>query len=518
MEFISILNDVLGPVMRGPSSSHTAGSYHIGRTARSLLGDEPASAIFTFDPAGSYAQTYRQQGVDLALTAGLMGWPITDGRFGRALAIARKSGLKVSFRIEPLEKAEHPNTVRIFMASKSGGRLEALAKSTGGGGFQFTEVDDHSVDIKGKTHETLAVADQKAASRLSGIMAGAGRDLERPFRSGGRNEVLLSWRKDAPASADVLSALRSVPGVENVRTAAPVFFVRKGEPLFLSAEEMVRTACRKRLSLGEAALLYESRLLGLSEDEVLSEVLRRYGIMKASVERGMKSRGLAMQLLRPSAGRVLAAERLGKTAVGGIHTRAAARAMAAMHVSNSAGIVCAAPTGGAAGTLPGVVVTLAEEKRPGERRTAMMLLAASSVGLIVARRATFAAEVAGCQVEIGAAGAMAAAAVVEFAGGSPRQATDAAAISFQNSMGSVCDLVQGMCEIPCHTRNAAAASSAFVCADLILGGYRNPIPLDETIDAVYDSGKMLPAELRCTVRGGIALAPSALALRNLRKG
>jgi len=146
-----------------------------------------------------------------------------------------------------------------------------------------------------------------------------------------------------------------------------------------------------------------------------------------------------------------------------------------------------------------------------------MLLAASAVGLIVARRATFAAEVAGCQVEIGAAGAMAAAAVVEFAGGNARQAADAAAIAFQNTMGSVCDLVQGMCEIPCHTRNAVAASSAFVCADLILGGYRNPISLDETIDAVYDSGKMLPAELRCTARGGIALAPSALALPRLRK-
>jgi L-serine dehydratase len=191
--------------------------------------------------------------------------------------------------------------------------------------------------------------------------------------------------------------------------------------------------------------------------------------------------------------------------------------MAVMHVANSMGIVCAAPTGGAAGALPGVVVTLAEEKRVGDRRTVLMLLAASAVGLIVARRATFAAEVAGCQVEIGAAGAMAAAAVVEFAGGNARQAADAAAIAFQNTMGSVCDLVQGMCEIPCHTRNAVAASSAFVCADLILGGYRNPISLDETIDAVYDSGKMLPAELRCTARGGIALAPSALALPRLRK-
>jgi L-serine dehydratase len=84
-------------------------------------------------------------------------------------------------------------------------------------------------------------------------------------------------------------------------------------------------------------------------------------------------------------------------------------------------------------------------------------------------------------------------------------------------MGSICDLVQGMCEIPCHTRNAAAASNAFLCADLILGGYENPVPLDETVDAVYDSGKMLPAELRVTARGGLALAPSARRLPNLRQ-
>jgi L-serine dehydratase len=83
-------------------------------------------------------------------------------------------------------------------------------------------------------------------------------------------------------------------------------------------------------------------------------------------------------------------------------------------------------------------------------------------------------------------------------------------------MGSVCDLVQGIVEIPCHTRNAVAASSALVVADLILGGYENPIPLDETIDAVFAVGKMLPPELRVTSLGGLAIAPSAQAMRRLR--
>src|SRR5512135_1299105 len=101
MAFISILNDVLGPVMRGPSSSHTAGSYHIGRLLRSLLGGEPARAVFTFDPDGSYAATYRQQGVDRALVAGLLGWPITDRRFARALDHAVRKGFRPRFVVAP---------------------------------------------------------------------------------------------------------------------------------------------------------------------------------------------------------------------------------------------------------------------------------------------------------------------------------------------------------------------------------------------------------------------------------
>ncbi|NLB84203.1 MAG: serine dehydratase, partial [Synergistaceae bacterium] len=91
----------------------------------------------------------------------------------------------------------------------------------------------------------------------------------------------------------------------------------------------------------------------------------------------------------------------------------------------------------------------------------------------------------------------------------PRQGCDAAAMVFQNVMGSVCDLVQGVVEIPCHSRNAALASQAFLCADLVLAGYESPVPLDETIEAVDSVGRMLPEELRCTSRGGLALCPSA---------
>ena len=124
MKPISILNDVIGPVMRGPSSSHTAGSFHIASLARSLLGDEPASVHFRFDPNGSYGKVFEQQGADRAFAAGLMGWSILDDRFMSALEEAIKSGLSLEFILEELPDADHPNFVKIRLDSRAGRRLD----------------------------------------------------------------------------------------------------------------------------------------------------------------------------------------------------------------------------------------------------------------------------------------------------------------------------------------------------------------------------------------------------------
>ena len=241
-------------------------------------------------------------------------------------------------------------------------------------------------------------------------------------------------------------------------------------------------------------------------------MVRRLKVMETSVQLGLDSTNVQMQLLAPSAGNIMQAEREQRLIGGGITTRAAARAMATMHISNSQGVVCAAPTGGSAGVIPGLITTLIETHQLTDEAAAMLLYAAGAIGLIIANRATFAAEVAGCQVEIGAAGGMAAAAAVEAGKGSILQAVNAAAIALHNTMGSPCDLVQGTCEVPCHTRNAVAAAAAYTCADLVLGGYYNPIPLDETIDAMYAVGHMMPTQLRCTSLGGLAATPSAQAL------
>ncbi len=469
--------------MRGPSSSHTAGAYRIGLVIRDLLGGAPQRAGVVFDPAGSMAPTYKPLGVDLAFTAGLMGWSMLDENYFEACDRARAEGVTVDFELSPLEHTDHPNGMLIEAASREGRRLSVVAEAVGGGGIRIVRFEGHPVDLDGKTHITI---------------------VEEP-------DATLRITHGAEA------AEKGPSGANRIWMAAPVFFVQEGEALFENAEEMVAFAENHDHSLGETALVYESELLGKSVADVMNEMMGRYEVMERSIAAGLDDSQSDMLLLQPTSSKVFAAESRGAVAIGGIHTRAAARALAVMHHCNSRGVICAAPTGGSAGTLPGVVMSLVEELNLSRQQTALALFAASAVGLIVARRATFAAEIAGCQVEIGVSGAMAAAAVVEAAGGSAHQAADAAAISLQNTMGSPCDPVAGACEVPCHTRNAVAASSAFTCADLILGGYTNPIPLDETIDASYEVGKALPSELRCTARGGCAVTPSALSLPRLRK-
>ncbi len=509
MPLAGILNNVIGPVMPGSSSSHTAGPYHIGRICRSMMGEVPASVSFVFEPGSSIAECYHDQGSDLALVMGILDLPLTDPRFKDALTLYPSFDVKVEFLKESFAESCHPNSIKINAVMKGGGRFSAVADSTGGGGLIFRYVDGWEVDITGDSYALMVTSENGAVYEILsplGYVCARERD----------GVYFFLLKSPVPTEESVLQSLLGNPDVLSVRRALPVFFPICGEPIFSSGAEMISYALENGISLADAALEYESKLLCLPKDVLNAEMERRLAVMEASVKLGLSEESPGMLLLHPTARKIMDAERAGKLALGGIHTRAAARAMAAMQVNSGQGIVCAAPTGGSAGVLPGVLVTMLEDMNIPRETVVRSMWAAGAAGWVLAVRGTFAAEVCGCQVEIGAAGAMGAAAVVEAAGGDAAQACDAAAIMFQNAMGLVCDLVQTTVEIPCHTRNGSFASQAFICADMVLGGYVNPIPIDETVDAVYSTGQMLPHELRCTSLGGIAAAPCAVQLKKLR--
>ena len=155
MKTISIFNHVLGPVMRGPSSSHTAGAYHIASMARSLLGGMPCRVVLAFDPDGSYAVTYAAQGADRGFAMGMMAKPLTDDSFFTALQDARDVGLEIEFEIRKLAEPGHPNTIEIDLTTTGGRQMRLVARSIGGGEAEIILVDGRPVLFNGSAYETL---------------------------------------------------------------------------------------------------------------------------------------------------------------------------------------------------------------------------------------------------------------------------------------------------------------------------------------------------------------------------
>ena len=188
------------------------------------------------------------------------------------------------------------------------------------------------------------------------------------------------------------------------------------------------------------------------------------------------------------------------------------RALAVSELNAAMGRIVAAPTAGSCGILPAAIVTMQEEYSLDEYDCVMALFTASAVGLVIGNNASLAGASGGCQAECGSASAMAAAAIVELAGGTPQMSGEACAIAIKNILGLVCDPVAGLVEIPCIKRNAGGVTTAFMAAELALAGITSHIPADETILAMKRIGDTMPASLRETAEGGLAMTPTGQAL------
>ena len=149
-----------------------------------------------------------------------------------------------------------------------------------------------------------------------------------------------------------------------------------------------------------------------------------------------------------------------------------------------------------------------EEKHLSEKQCVMSLFTASAIGMVIANNASLAGARGGCQAECGSASAMAAAAIVELAGGTPEMVGSAVAIALKNILGLVCDPVAGLVEIPCIKRNASGVTGAFTAAELALAGIKSAIPADEVIWSMKKIGDVMPAALKETADGGLAATPT----------
>ena len=177
--------------------------------------------------------------------------------------------------------------------------------------------------------------------------------------------------------------------------------------------------------------------------------------------------------------------------------------------------VVAAPTAGACGVMPAVLIPFSRRENIPEEKVVEAMLTASGIGAVLAFRASISGAAGGCQAEIGSASAMAAGALVTLRGGTPEQVGHAVAMALKNLLGLVCDPIAGLVEVPCVKRNVIGAMNAIAAADMALAGITSRVPVDEVIDAMGDVGRRLPVEFRETALGGLAVTPTGKAAKEL---
>ena len=172
--------------------------------------------------------------------------------------------------------------------------------------------------------------------------------------------------------------------------------------------------------------------------------------------------------------------------------------------------IVAAPTAGACGVLPAVLLPYRRHFGAEEEVLVQALYVAAGFGMVIAARASISGAEGGCQAEIGSAAAMAAAALVHLQGGTPEQMADACAMAVKNLLGLVCDPVGGLVEVPCVKRNVIGAMDAMSAAQMALAGITSRVPPDQVLDAMAEVGQSLPHTLRETGKGGLAATPFGL--------
>ena len=285
--------------------------------------------------------------------------------------------------------------------------------------------------------------------------------------------------------------------------------------MFVSIQELVALATSQNKSISEVMIEQEMEMTQQSREFIWAKMEKNLQTMKNAVERSVQGQGVFSPtgLTGGDAVKMKKYREKGKTLSGDNILAGVQYALGTNEVNAAMGIVCATPTAGASGTLPGVVFSISDSMELTHEQQVRFLFTASAFGMVVANNAMISGAMGGCQAEVGSASAMSAAAAVEAAGGTPQQCSEAFSIALGNLLGLVCDPVAGLVEIPCVKRNALGAGNALIAADMALAGITNVIPADETIEAMRSIGRRMPSELRETGLGGTAATRTGLAIK-----
>ena len=510
------LLEIVGPIMVGPSSSHTAGMARIGMIAHLIAGFSPVRLTLQLSP--TLRTTYHGHRSDAALVGGVLGWMPNDPRLRDALSIARDQGVDIKVAFLPSD-VFHPNTVQLEMAAGNGEQVSVRGVSVGGGSIVIEAVDDCNLLIDPNYRHVVIWGDgaDSAVSVFRQI-------YERNFATAKYPDIIVQGRNDLrivsfipEIGEEITKALRSVQGVKRVSLVPPVLAYGatiSDEQKYGNCEELA-AACRKEgISLAELAQRYEENRSGHERKLIRELMTEQLAVMRESARYGLNEENRMLYGLTSGEDGKRMLKQSENSISGGIVPVAVAKALAVMEYNASMGCIVAAPTAGSAGIVPGCMLTLQEAYHFTDDEIVDALFVSSILGVVMAHRdISFSGSVGGCQGEVGVSSAIAAAGIASLFSNDPEVPLQAMAMCVKNMLGLVCDPIAGPIEVPCIKRNAAGVANAFISAEMACAGITSFLPPDQVLDALLDVERRLPGELRCTTTGGLACAKKAVCLR-----
>ncbi|WP_028593871.1 L-serine ammonia-lyase, iron-sulfur-dependent, subunit alpha [Paenibacillus assamensis] len=283
--------------------------------------------------------------------------------------------------------------------------------------------------------------------------------------------------------------------------------------MFRNVAELIALTEEHSCSIAEIMIELEIKATDRTREEIRAQMGRNLDVMEQAVERGLAGVKSHSGLTGGDAVKLKAYMNSGRGLSGDTLLDAVCKAIATNEVNAAMGMICATPTAGSAGVVPGTLFALREKLNPSRDEMIDYLFTSGAFGLVAANNASISGAAGGCQAEVGTASGMAAASIVALAGGTPKQSAQGMAIALKNLLGLVCDPVAGLVEVPCVKRNAMGAAVAMMAADMALAGIESVIPCDEVIDAMYRIGQTMPVALKETAQGGLAATPTGERLK-----
>lgn len=514
----SIFNDIVGPYMIGPSSSHTCGPSRIGYLTRQLVDGRLKKVIIDFAKDGAYTNMYQGQKSDLGFINGLLGNMPDDPKLKDSIKIAKEQNLNVEFKISDYEPIV-PNISKISLFSEKE-EITAFADSTGSGTIKILEVDGFETSIIGDCFELLIKCHKNNSEKIEQYLKEMYIENEGLYKSFKENLCLINLKTREDFNKEFINSLNQrFNDIFWIKTIKPVISIlsnRNVKVPFKTAEELLKLSNEKSKDIWELAIEYEMVRGGLSKQEVITMMENVIETMEKAVKSAIEDDIYIDGIIKPTAKHIKTFVNKDKRLDMGVIEQAVVWSIATMEYSNAMGVVLCAPTGGSAGVFPGAILGVGNALNWTMEEKVKAMLVTSIIGIVMSKDYTFSAELYGCQVEPGAASGMAAGGLVSYMGGSSKQILQAASTAVQNILGTICDPVAGLVQIPCINRNAMSVGNAVISANMVLGGFDPLIPLDEVSDTLFKVGMQLPSELRCTCHGGLCTTPKGQELAKLQ--